>query len=128
MIPTTTGAASAVGKVLPELKGRLDGTSVRVPVADGSLVDLVVTLEKDATIEAINAAVKKAAYGPMKGIVEYCEDPIVSCDIIGNPNSSIFDALSTMGVTPRVFKIFSWYDNEYGYSMRMVDMMKLIGR
>jgi glyceraldehyde 3-phosphate dehydrogenase len=128
MIPTTTGAASAVGKVLPELKGKLDGTSVRVPVADGSLVDLVVTLEKDATIEAINAAVKRAADGPMKGIVEYCEDPIVSCDVIGNPHSSIFDALSTMGVTPRVFKIFSWYDNEYGYSMRMVDMMKLIAR
>jgi len=128
MIPTTTGAASAVGKVLPELKGKLDGTSVRVPVADGSLVDLVVTLEKDATIEAINDAVKHAALGEMKGIVEYCEDPIVSCDIIGNPHSSIFDALSTMGVTPRVFKIFSWYDNEYGYSMRMVDMMKLIAR
>jgi len=128
MIPTTTGAASAVGKVLPELKGKLDGTSVRVPVVDGSLVDLVVTLEKDATIEAINAAVKKAANGPMKNIVEYCEDPIVSCDVIGNPHSSIFDALSTMGVTPRVFKIFSWYDNEYGYAMRMVDMMKLIAR
>jgi len=128
MIPTTTGAASAVGKVLPELKGKLDGTSVRVPVADGSLVDLVVTLEKDATPEAVNAAVKKAADGPMKGIVEYCEDPIVSCDVIGNAHSSIFDALSTMSVTPRVFKIFSWYDNEYGYAMRMVDMMKLIAR
>jgi glyceraldehyde 3-phosphate dehydrogenase len=128
MIPTTTGAASAVGKVMPELKGKLDGVSVRVPVADGSIVDLVVTLEKDATIEAINAAVKKAADGPMKGIVEYCEDPIVSCDVVGNPHSSIFDALSTMGVTPRVFKVFSWYDNEYGYSRRMVDMMKLIAR
>jgi len=128
MIPTTTGAASAVGKVLPELKGKLDGTSVRVPVADGSLVDLVVTLEKDATPEAVNAAVKKAADGPMKGIVEYCEDPIVSCDVIGNAHSSIFDALSTMSVTSRVFKIFSWYDNEYGYAMRMVDMMKLIAR
>jgi glyceraldehyde 3-phosphate dehydrogenase len=128
MIPTTTGAASAVGKVMPDLKGKLDGTSVRVPVADGSIVDLVVTLEKDATVEGINAAVKKAADGPMKGIVEYCEDPIVSCDVVGNPHSSIFDALSTMGVTPRVFKVFSWYDNEYGYSMRMVDMMKLIAR
>jgi glyceraldehyde 3-phosphate dehydrogenase len=128
MIPTTTGAASAVGKVLPELKGKLDGTSVRVPVADGSLVDLVVTLERDTTVEAINEAVRKAAGGAMKGIVEYCEDPIVSCDVIGNPHSSIFDALSTMGITPRVFKIFSWYDNEYGYSKRMVDMMKLIAR
>ncbi len=128
MIPTTTGAASAVGKVMPDLKGKIDGTSVRVPTPDGSLVDLVVTLEKDASIEAINAAVKKAADGPMKGIVEYCEDPIVSCDVVGNPASSIFDALSTMGVTPRVFKIFSWYDNEYGYSMRMIDMMKLIAR
>ncbi|HEY5132763.1 MAG TPA: type I glyceraldehyde-3-phosphate dehydrogenase [Candidatus Krumholzibacteriaceae bacterium] len=126
MIPTTTGAASAVGKVLPELNGKLDGVSVRVPVADGSLVDLVVTLEKDATVEAVNAAVKKAAGGSLKGIVEYCEDPIVSVDVIGNAHSSIFDALSTMSVTPRVFKVFSWYDNEYGYAMRMIDMMKLI--
>jgi glyceraldehyde 3-phosphate dehydrogenase len=128
MIPTTTGAASAVGMVMPKLKGKLDGVSVRVPVVDGSLVDLVVTLEKDATPESVNEAVRKAAAGPMKGIVEYCEDPIVSVDIIGNPNSSIFDALSTMSITPRVFKVFSWYDNEYGYSMRMVDMMKLIAR
>ena len=128
MIPTTTGAASAVGKVLPELNGKLDGVSVRVPVADGSLVDLVVTLEKDATVEAVNAAVKKAAGGSLKGIVEYCEDPIVSVDVIGNAHSSIFDALSTMSITPRVFKVFSWYDNEYGYAMRMIDMMKLIAR
>ncbi len=128
MIPTTTGAASAVGKVLPELNGKLDGVSVRVPVADGSLVDLVVTLEKDATVEAVNAAVKKAAGGSLKGIVEYCEDPIVSVDVIGNAHSSIFDALSTMSITPRVFKLFSWYDNEYGYAMRMIDMMKLIAR
>jgi glyceraldehyde 3-phosphate dehydrogenase len=128
MIPTTTGAASAVGKVMPELKGKLDGVSVRVPVADGSLVDLVVTLEKDSSVEALNESVKKAAAGPMKGIVEYCEDPIVSVDVIGNPNSSIFDALSTMSITPRVFKVFSWYDNEYGYSKRMVDMMKHIAR
>ncbi|MDD4857628.1 MAG: type I glyceraldehyde-3-phosphate dehydrogenase [Candidatus Krumholzibacteria bacterium] len=128
MIPTTTGAASAVGKVMPELKGKLDGVSVRVPVADGSLVDLVVTLEKDTSVEALNESVKKAASGPMKGIVEYCEDPIVSVDVIGNPNSSIFDALSTMGITPRVFKVFSWYDNEYGYSKRMIDMMKHIAR
>ena len=128
IIPTTTGAASAVGKVLPELNGKLDGVSVRVPVADGSLVDLVVTLEKDATVEAVNAAVKKAAGGSLKGIVEYCEDPIVSVDVIGNAHSSIFDALSTMSITPRVFKVFSWYDNEYGYAMRMIDVMKLIAR
>ncbi len=128
MIPTTTGAASAVGKVLPELNGKLNGTSVRVPVVNGSLVDLVATFEKDATVEAVNAAVRKAAAGPFKGIVEYCEDPIVSCDIIGNPHSSIFDALSTMSITPRVFKVFSWYDNEFGYARRMVDMMNLIAR
>jgi glyceraldehyde 3-phosphate dehydrogenase len=128
MIPTTTGAASAVGKVLPELNGKLNGTAVRVPVVNGSLVDLVVTFERDATVEAVNGAVKKAADGPLKGIVEYCEDPIVSCDIIGNPHSSIFDALSTMSITPRVFKVFSWYDNEFGYAKRMVDMMNLIAR
>lgn len=128
MIPTTTGAASAVGKVLPELEGKLNGTAVRVPVANGSLVDLVVTFEKDATVEKVNEAVKKAASGPMKGIVEYCEDPIVSCDIIGNPHSSVFDALSTMAIGSRVFKVFAWYDNEFAYSKRMVDMMKLIAR
>ncbi|RJR27065.1 MAG: type I glyceraldehyde-3-phosphate dehydrogenase [Candidatus Latescibacterota bacterium] len=128
MIPTTTGAASAVGKVLPELNGKLNGTAVRVPVVNGSLVDLVATFEKDATVEAVNGAVKKAADGALKGIVEYCEDPIVSCDIIGNPHSSIFDALSTMSITPRVFKVFSWYDNEFGYARRMVDMMNLIAR
>ncbi len=128
MIPTTTGAASAVGKVLPQLNGKLNGTAVRVPVVNGSLVDLVATFEKDATVEAVNGAVKKAADGALKGIVEYCEDPIVSCDIIGNPHSSIFDALSTMSITPRVFKVFSWYDNEFGYARRMVDMMNLIAR
>ena len=128
MIPTTTGAASAVGKVLPALKGKLDGTSIRVPVADGSIVDLVVTLKKDTTVEAINEAVKKAANGPMKHYVEYCEDPIVSIDVVDNPHSSIFDALSTMSISPRVFKVFSWYDNECGYSARMLDMMKLIAR
>lgn len=128
MIPTTTGAASAVGKVLPELAGKLNGTAVRVPVVNGSLVDLVATFERDATVEAVNAAVKKAAAGSFKGIVEYCEDPIVSCDIIGNPHSSIFDALSTMSITPRVFKVFSWYDNEFGYARRMADMMNLIAR
>ncbi len=128
MIPTTTGAASAVGVVMPELEGKLNGIAVRVPTADGSLVDLVLTLEKDASVEAVNAAVKKAARTSMKGIVEYCEDPIVSCDVIGDPHSSIFDSLSTMMITPRVFKVLSWYDNEYGYAMRMVDMMRLVAK
>lgn len=126
MIPTTTGAAKAVGVVLPELDGKLNGIAVRVPVADGSLVDLVVTLKKNATVEEVNDAVKKAAGGPMKGIVEYCVDPIVSVDVIGNMHSSIFDSLSTMQITPNVFKILSWYDNEAGYAMRMVDMMKIV--
>lgn len=128
MIPTTTGAASAVGVVMPELKGKLNGMAVRVPTADGSLVDLVLTLKKNATVETVNASVKRAARTSMKGIIEYCVDPIVSCDIIGNPHSSIFDSLSTMTITPRVVKILSWYDNEYGYAMRMVDMMKLVAR
>ncbi len=128
MIPTTTGAASAVGVVMPELEGRLNGIAVRVPTADGSLVDLVVTLKRDATVEAVNAVVKKAARTSMKGIIEYCEDPIVSCDVIGNPHSSVFDSLSTMSITPRVLKVLSWYDNEYGYAMRMVDMMRLVAK
>ncbi len=126
MIPTTTGAAAAVGVVMPELKGKLNGMAVRVPTADGSLVDLVVTLKKGTTVEALNEAVRKASVRSMKGIVEYCVDPIVSCDIIGNPNSSIFDSLATMQITPRVFKVLSWYDNEYGYALRMVDMMRLL--
>jgi glyceraldehyde 3-phosphate dehydrogenase len=128
MIPTTTGAARAVGVVMPELSGRLNGIAVRVPVADGSLVDLVVTLKKSATVEKINAAVRRAASGSLKGILEYCEDPIVSCDIIGNPHSSIFDSLSTMQISSKVFKVLSWYDNEYGYALRMVDMMRMIAK
>jgi glyceraldehyde 3-phosphate dehydrogenase len=128
MIPTTTGAAKAVGVVMPELAGKLNGIAVRVPVADGSLVDLVATLKKSATVERVNEAVRRAAAGTLKGILEYCEDPIVSCDIIGNPHSSIFDSLSTMQISPKVFKILSWYDNEYGYALRMVDMMRMIAR
>ncbi len=120
-IPTTTGAAKAVGKVLPELKGKLDGCAVRVPTATGSLVDLVATLKREVTIEEINAAVKKAAEGPMKGILEYTEDEIVSSDVIHNPHSSIFDAGSTM-VSGKMVKVFSWYDNEWGYSARVVDL------
>jgi glyceraldehyde 3-phosphate dehydrogenase len=126
MIPTTTGAAVAVTKVLPELLGKLDGMSVRVPTADGSLVDLTVQLKKQATIVEINAAMKKAANGPLKGILEYTEDPIVSIDIVGNPHSSIFDAKATMIVGKKFVKILSWYDNEYGYAARMVDMLTIL--
>jgi len=121
-IPTTTGAASAVGKILPELKGKLDGMAVRVPTPTGSLVDLVANLKKEVTIEEVNAAMKEAAQGPMKGILEYTEDPIVSVDIIGNPHSSIFDAQSTM-VIGKTVKVLSWYDNEWGYSCRVVDLI-----
>lgn len=122
-IPTTTGAASAVGKILPELKGKLDGMAVRVPTPTGSLVDLVANLKREVTIEEVNAAMKKAAEGPMKGILEYTEDPIVSVDIIQNPHSSIFDALSTM-VIGKTVKVLSWYDNEWGYSSRVVDLIQ----
>lgn len=122
-IPTTTGAASAVGKILPELKGKLDGMAVRVPTATGSMIDLVANLKKEVTIEEINAAMKKAAEGSMKGVLEYTEDPIVSVDIIHNPHSSIFDALSTM-VIGKTVKVISWYDNEWGYSCRVVDLIE----
>jgi glyceraldehyde 3-phosphate dehydrogenase len=128
MIPTTTGAAEAVGIVMPKLKGKLDGMAVRVPTADGSLVDLTVTLKKKTTVEKINSAMKMEAERSLKGILEYCEDPIVSVDVIGNPHSSIFDSGATMGITPKVFKVLSWYDNECGYAMRMVDMMRLIAK
>jgi glyceraldehyde 3-phosphate dehydrogenase len=121
MIPTTTGAAKAVGKIIPELNGKLDGISVRVPTPTGSLVDLTVQLKTEATIEQINAAMKLAAEGPMKGILEYTEDPIVSVDIIHNSHSSIFDAQSTM-VIGKMVKVLSWYDNEWGYSNRVVDL------
>ncbi len=124
-IPTTTGAAKAVGKVLPALAGKLDGCAIRVPTPTGSLVDLVANLSREASIEEINAAVKAAANGPMRGIVEYTEDPIVSSDVIHNTHSSIFDALSTM-VMGKVCKVFSWYDNEWGYSSRVVDLAKKI--
>jgi len=126
-IPTTTGAAKAVGKVIPELKGKLDGLAVRVPTPTGSLVDLVAVLKKPATKEEINAAMKKAAEGPMKGILEYTEDEIVSVDIIHNPASSIFDAQSTM-VNGNMVKILSWYDNEWGYSARCVDLIEIMSK
>ena len=122
LIPTSTGAARAVGKVLPGLKGKLDGLAVRVPVPDGSVVDLVVELARPATAEAINAAMKQAAAGDLKRILEYSEQPIVSTDVIGNPHSSIFDALATRAIGPRQARILAWYDNEWGYSQRVVDL------
>ncbi|MCF6240370.1 MAG: type I glyceraldehyde-3-phosphate dehydrogenase [Bacteroidales bacterium] len=122
MIPTTTGAAVAVGKVIPELNGKLDGMAVRVPTPTGSMIDLVANLKKEVTVEEVNAAMKAAAEGPMKGILEYCEDPIVSVDIIHNAHSSIFDAQSTMVIGNQV-KVISWYDNEWGYSARVVDLI-----
>lgn len=124
IIPTTTGAAKATGLVIPDLKGKLDGIAVRVPVSDGSLVDLVVELEKSTTPEKINDKMKDAANGKLKGILEYCEDPIVSSDIVGNGYSSIFDSLSTRVMDNNLAKIISWYDNEWGYSCRTVDMLK----
>ena len=123
MIPTSTGAAKAIGEVLPELKGKLDGLAVRVPVCDGSLVDLVVKLRKPADKNAINAAMKAAADGPMKGILDYCTDPIVSMDVVGNPASSVFDSLSTVVMNETTAKVFAWYDNEWGFSNRMVDAL-----
>jgi len=126
-IPTTTGAAKAIGKIIPELKGKLDGISVRVPTPTGSLVDFVVELKKEASKEEINAAMKEAANGPMKGILEYTEDPIVSVDVIHSPSSSIFDSLSTM-VTGNLVKILSWYDNEWGYSCRVVELAVKISK
>lgn len=122
IIPTSTGAAKAVGKIIPELDGKLNGVALRVPVSTGSLVDLTVKLEKDASVEEVNAAMKKAAEGKMKGILEYCEDPIVSVDVIGNTHSSIFDVQATMKLGSGFFKVFSWYDNEWGYSNRVVDL------
>lgn len=127
IIPTTTGAAKAIGKVIPDLNGKLDGMALRVPTPIGSLVDLVAEVEKDASVDAINAAMKRAADGPMKGILQYCDDPIVSSDIVANPYSSIFDSLATMTVGKKLVKLISWYDNEWGYSNRVVDLIgKLI--
>ncbi len=126
IIPTTTGAAKAVGLVIPELKGKLDGFAMRVPTPDGSVVDLTAELEKETTKEELNAAMKEAAESHMKGILEYCEDPIVSTDVIGNPNSSVFDAGMTQVMDGKFVKVLSWYDNEYGYSNRVVDLVSKI--
>jgi glyceraldehyde 3-phosphate dehydrogenase len=127
IIPTTTGAAKAVGKVLPRLKGKLDGMAMRVPVPDGSTVDFVVEFEKPVTVESINAAVATAAAGPMRRIVQYSEAPLVSSDIIGNPHSSIFDAPSTLVVGGNKAKVIAWYDNEWAYSQRVVDLIERLG-
>jgi glyceraldehyde 3-phosphate dehydrogenase len=127
IIPTTTGAAKAVSLVIPALKGKMDGMSMRVPTPDGSVVDLVAELETPATKEEINAAMKEAAAGSLKGILEYTEDPIVSCDVIGNTHSSVFDAKSTM-VIGNMIKVVSWYDNEIGYSNRVVDLISVISK
>ncbi|MEE3234645.1 MAG: type I glyceraldehyde-3-phosphate dehydrogenase [Candidatus Latescibacterota bacterium] len=127
MIPTTTGAAVAVGKVLPALAGKLDGLSVRVPTPDGSLTDFTAILDKDVTAEEVNAAFKQSAEGSLQGILEYSEDPLVLADIIGNPHSCIFDADSTNVVEGNMVKILGWYDNEWGYSNRCVDLLKRLG-
>jgi len=123
IIPTTTGAAKAIGKVIPELDGKLDGFAIRVPIPVGSIVDLVANVKKDVTVDKVNAAMKAAAEGSMKGILVYCDEPIVSSDIVNQPASSIFDSLCTM-VKGRLVKVVSWYDNEWGYSNRTVDIME----
>jgi glyceraldehyde 3-phosphate dehydrogenase len=123
LIPTSTGAAKAISEVLPNLKGRLDGIAVRAPVMDGSLVDLVCRVNRKVTKEEVNAAMQAAANGPLQGILEYCEDPIVSSDIIGRSASSVFDSLSTNVMQGDMVKVLSWYDNEWGFSSRVVDAL-----
>ncbi|HEY3202330.1 MAG TPA: type I glyceraldehyde-3-phosphate dehydrogenase [Thermoanaerobaculia bacterium] len=123
IIPTTTGAARAVGMVLPQLAGRLDGIAMRVPVPDGSVVDLTCRMKKGVSVEEVNAAIRAASEGPMARIIEYSEVPLVSSDIIGNPHSSIFDALSTAATGDGYLKVIAWYDNEWGYSNRVVDLV-----
>ena len=128
MIPTSTGAAKAIGEVLPRLKGKLDGYAMRVPTSDVSVVDLSVKLKNKTDAAAINAAMKSAAEGPLKGILQYCDEPLVSVDFLGNPHSSILDALSTKVIDGNFAKVLSWYDNEWGFSNRMRDVTLLMGR
>ncbi len=128
LIPTTTGAAKTISEVLPSLKGKLDGIAVRVPVSDGSLLDLTCLVNKETTAEEVNAAMKKAAEGELKGILEYQTDPIVSADVIGNPHSSIFDSLTTAVIGKNLVKVLAWYDNEWGFSCRMVESLELMGK
>ena len=124
MVPTTTGGAIAVTRALPELEGKLDGMAIRVPTPNSSVVDLVCTFENDVTVDSINAAMREAAEGPLKGVLSYCTDPIVSSDVIDDPHSSVFDSLATMTIGKRMAKVISWYDNEWGYSCRMIDALK----
>ncbi|MBI4432744.1 MAG: type I glyceraldehyde-3-phosphate dehydrogenase [Candidatus Omnitrophica bacterium] len=128
MIPTSTGAAKAIGLVVPELKGKMDGVAIRVPTPNVSVVDLVCELEKDTTKEEINAAFKEYAQGKMKGILEYCVDPLVSKDFTNNPASSIVDSQLTNVIDKRLAKVFSWYDNEWGYSNRVIDLCVFVGK
>lgn len=128
IIPTTTGAAKVVGKVIPELAGRLNGMAIRVPVSDGSLVDLVAELETDVTKEDVNKVLKEAAEGPLKNILSYSEAPLVSTDIIGNTHSSIIDGLSTLVIEDSMIKVIAWYDNEMGYSARCLDLIEYINK
>jgi len=128
IIPTTTGATKATVEIFPELKGKINGLAYRVPVPDGSLVDFVAELQKYATSEAINHAFKAAADGPLQRILEYSEEPLVSVDVIGNPHSCIVDGLSTMVLEGRMAKVLAWYDNEWGYANRLVDMVELMAR
>jgi len=128
MVPTTTGAAKAVGLVIPELKGKFNGISIRVPTPDVSLIDFVCTVEKETTPEEVNAALKAASEGELKGILGYCEEPLVSVDFLGDPRSSIVDALSTDVVGGRLVKVIAWYDNEWGYSCRLADLISYMAQ
>jgi glyceraldehyde 3-phosphate dehydrogenase len=127
MIPTSTGAASAIGLVIPELAGKLDGLAIRVPTPNVSLMDLTTVLTRSATVDQVNAAMKKAADGRMKGILAYMDEPLVSTDFVNSTYSSIFDALSTFAIGDNMVKVLAWYDNESGYSARMVDLAAYVG-
>jgi len=127
IVPTTTGAAKSIGLVIPQLKGRLNGISVRVPVPDVSLVDLVAELAREVTVEEVNAAFAEAADTYLRGILEYCSEPLVSIDFLGNSSSAIVDALSTMVVGPKTVKVLAWYDNEWGYACRVIDLAQYVG-
>ena len=128
MIPTSTGAAKAIGQVIPSLQGKLDGIAVRVPLSDGSIIDLTAITSRAVSVASANAAMKEASEGPLRGILQYMEDPIVSQDVVGNPHSAVFDSLLTMSSGDRMVKVFAWYDNEWGFSNRMVDALLLLGR
>jgi glyceraldehyde 3-phosphate dehydrogenase len=127
IIPTSTGAGTAVGKILPELEGRVEAKALRVPIPDGSITDLVATVDRDVTADEVNAAFRRAAEGPLKGILRYTTDPIVSSDIVGDPHSCIFDSEFTMVSGANMVKVFGWYDNEWGYSSRLVDLVQKLG-